>query len=112
MVKVGAADRVKSLPPVITFSLVLSKATALVTFNVVLARVKARSFNVKLVALIVAAAVVKVAIAVIDKLVGVTKPAAKVVSRFPFKVRVLPEKSKVPPVGTPFKVMVPLVLVI
>ena len=109
--KVGAAVKMKLLVPVMICSLALSKVTALVTVKVVLARVRARSFKVKVVAVKVAALVVKVALLVIDRLVGAVKAAA-VVFRSPFKTRVLPVKSRVPPPGTPFKVIVPPVLVI
>jgi len=57
------------------------------------------------------AALVNVALAAKVKLVGAVKVVA-VVFRFPFKTKVLVEKSRIPPVGTPFKVTLPPVLVI
>ena len=58
-----------------------------------------------------AAVVVKVALEVNDKF-GSAVNVAPVVFRLPLSTRVLPVKSRVPPVGVPFKVMLPAVLVI
>ena len=112
LVNVGAAVRVRLLVPVMICSLALSKVTELATVRLVLASVRARSFSVRSVALMVAALVVKVELAETDRFVGAVK-FVRVVSRLPFKVSVLPVKVKnVPAAGDPFKVIFPPVLVI
>ena len=103
--------RVRSLAPVIICSLALSKATALAAVKP-LPKVRAKSPRLKVV-ILKAAVVVRVELADSVTLVGAVKVVAVVV-RSPFKIRVLPVKSRVPPVmvPVPFKAMLPPVLVI
>ena len=118
LVNVGAADNVRLFAPVMICSAALSKVTALVTVRLVVARVKARLFRVRVVTVMVPAPV-KVVLAVIVRLEGAVK-VVPVRLRFPARFKILPVMLNVPPlievlagrlIVPPLLVMIPFVKV-
>ncbi len=104
----GELVKVRLFPTVIIFSFKWSISTALVTAKLE-PKVRVLSPSDKAVTLRLAA-LVNVASAINDRLVGAVN-ALPFVFKSPFRTRVLPPKSKVPPLAVPLIVILPPVLV-